>query len=172
MIRRLEQTVYRETQQLDRKILMIVTVAEFPIVLFLVVLLIKGRVAWWVLGVGIAGVATAMMLIGLSRIALRVDDTHLRWAFVPFWWGQTALEDIDHLDVVEISALKQFGGWGPKWRPGVFGLIAKSGGAVEITRKSTKTKLVITSDDPDRLADEILRRVLREEGIEMTGSGE
>lgn len=163
--------MYRETQRMDPALLKLVLALELPAVIIVLAALSQTPSPWWIYLVVAAGLAIGPLIVGVSRIELRLDGSALRWAFVPFWWSQTSLDDIEHLEVVSVQALKDFAGWGPKWKPGAFGLIAKSGGAVEITRKSTKTKLVITSDDPDRLADEILRRVLREEGIPMTETG-
>ncbi len=163
--------MHTETQPMDRAVLKLVLALEIPSVIIVLALLSQTQSAWWIYLIVLAGLALGPLLIGLMRLVVRVDGNEIRWAFSPFARGKVAMDDIEHIEVVEVKAFPEFGGWGPKWRPGRLGMIAKSGGAVEITRRSKKTKIVLTSDDADRLADEILRRLLREEGIPMTETG-
>lgn len=166
-----KQSMHTETQPMDRAVLKLVLALEIPAVVIVLAVLSQTTSPWWIYLVVAGGLAIGPLLIGLTRLVVRVNENEIRWAFAPFARGKVPLDDIEHIEVVEVKAIPEFGGWGPKWRPGRLGMIAKSGGAVEITRRSKKTKLVLTSDDADRLADEILRRLLREEGIPMTDTG-
>lgn len=166
--------MYSEKQMMDRRVFWMIVAIEVPIMLMLVALVATSHPDWWVMLIVLGAGALAPAMMWWGHVRVRLDDTHLRWAFVPFWRGGVALDDIEHIEVVQVCAMRQFGGWGIRGsfgKPARLGLIAKSGGAVEITRRSKKTNLVITSDDPDRLADEILRRVLREEGVAMPETG-
>lgn len=166
--------MYSEKQMMDRRVFWMIVAIEVPIMLMVLALVATSQPDWWVMLIVLGAGALAPAMMWWGHVRVRLDDTHLRWAFVPFWRGGVTLDDIEHIEVVQVCAMRQFGGWGIRGsfgKPARLGLIAKSGGAVEITRRSKKTKLVITSDDPDRLADEILRRVLREEGVEVTETG-
>ncbi|ALG85401.1 DUF1648 domain-containing protein [Gordonia phthalatica] len=56
-------------------------------------------------------------------------------------------DDIERVDVIEIRAIGDFGGYGIRMRGGALGVILRSGPAVEVTRRSNGRRFVVTIGD-------------------------
>ncbi|MEE6280383.1 DUF1648 domain-containing protein [Georgenia sp. MJ170] len=127
-----------------------------------------GRVASWtgaaglvVLAVGLGAVTSswwlgAIMLVPVPLVLLflswrvRVDATGLT---VQSTLGRprqhVPAEEVDHAEVVEVSPLSEFGGWGLRIAPdlhGTVGVVVRSGEAIRVCR-SGERRFVVTVDD-------------------------
>lgn len=56
-------------------------------------------------------------------------------------------DDIENVEIVDIRAIGDFGGYGIRFRGGALGVILRSGPAVEVTRRSNGRRFVITVRD-------------------------
>ncbi|MBM7366442.1 DUF1648 domain-containing protein [Gordonia hydrophobica] len=57
------------------------------------------------------------------------------------------IDDIENVDVVDIRAIGDFGGYGIRLRSGALGIILRSGPAVEVTRRSNGRRVTVTVSD-------------------------
>ncbi|MEM1424411.1 MAG: hypothetical protein AAGH64_10460, partial [Planctomycetota bacterium] len=151
------------TQRLEHTVLYIVLALEVPSVVMCTAILAVSGVPWWVYLITLTGIVSAPVLLLTARLRVRLDDDRLRWSFVPFWRSSVRYGTIEGVEVVEVQAMRDYLGWGPKLgghgaMKGTFGLVARSGGAIRIQRSDKKRDLVITCDDPDALAADLLER--------------
>jgi hypothetical protein len=113
------------------------------IVLFSV--LTRGSALWW-----IAFLPVVIFLLTLSNFAwtIRVDGRGVRMRSalgVPTI--NVPLADIESADVIDVQALAQYGGFGVRWGlNGRFGVILRSGEALEVLRHNGRS-VVVTVDD-------------------------
>lgn len=149
------------TQPMDRRLIIVILALELGSFLMVTtILLVTGSPAW-LLALVLALMATPVLLLWKSRLAVRVADDRLRYTFFPFWRGGVDYQDIERVEVVKVNAMGQFGGWGPKFKLGGkgFGLIARCGSAVRIER-TNKRPVYITIDNADELAIAIMEQVI------------
>lgn len=104
----------------------------------------SGAAGWVVLATGVP-----LVLLVIAALAHRVivDDTGLvvrSMVGVPRW--HVASSDIRAARVVFVNAMGEFGGWGWRWTPGRFGIVTRSGEALQITREDGR-QFVVTVDD-------------------------
>src|SRR5699024_7133164 len=104
---------------------------------------------WWMLAVG--GVLTALAA-AMHSARVTVDQrgvtvqSRLRWPRF-----HTALADISHADVVDVHALRDFGGFGVRIavvgrHKGTRGVVLRSGPAIRLTRVDGGRELVVVED--------------------------
>jgi len=80
---------------------------------------------------------------------VRVDAGGITVRSQPFGWPRTriAASDIASVDTSHVEPLAEFGGWGWRWAPGRnFGVITRSGEAIEVTRRDGR-RFTVTVDD-------------------------
>lgn len=89
-----------------------------------------------------------MCVSGISW-RVRVDPAGLTVRSQPFGWPRTriAASDIASVDTSHVEPLAEFGGYGWRWAPGRnFGVITRSGEAIEVTRRDGR-RFTVTVDD-------------------------
>jgi hypothetical protein len=150
-------------QRFDRKVLALVAALESTSVVLVGGLVFALGVSAWafvvVLGLSLGVFAS----LALMRLRVRLEAAAVRWTWWPFMAGRIAFAAIENVEAITVDAMRDFGGWGPKysWRsPRELGLVAQSGGGVRITRRDGKRPLVITCASPERVAAAILKRVV------------
>lgn len=80
---------------------------------------------------------------------VRVDPSGIVVRSQPFGWPRTRIDaaDIASVGTSTVEPLAEFGGWGWRWAPGRnFGVIARSGEAIEVTRRDGR-RFTVTVDD-------------------------
>lgn len=122
---------------------------------------------WLAAGFAVAGIALvaltkvvvllllAPLLLAFSQYHLRITDTRLTVRGGLFGWPSAhyRLEEIRAVEVTEVHAFREWGGWGLRLRlDGSHGLINRSGPAVELTLDDGK-RFVMTPDDPGPVVD-------------------
>jgi len=58
------------------------------------------------------------------------------------------LEDVARAGVVDITPMRDFGGWGIRIASGRLGIITRKGEALQVERHSKRSAVVVTVDDP------------------------
>ncbi|ROO85553.1 uncharacterized protein DUF1648 [Actinocorallia herbida] len=97
------------------------------------------------------GVAVLVLVATLTTMTfrVRVDGRGLSVVSV---FGlprfRVPLADIASVEVVPVRPLGQFGGWGLRRIPGAFGVVLRTGDALQITRRSGPRFLVTVADAP------------------------
>ena len=101
--------------------------------------------------------ACVLVLPG-SRV--RVDRERLEVSWGPLVRRTIELADVERLEVVHVNAIGDFGGWGPRLSMSFarFGLIARSGPAVEVWSRTRRRSLVLSSGRAEELAAAITAR--------------
>ncbi|WP_158588269.1 DUF1648 domain-containing protein [Galactobacter valiniphilus] len=106
---------------------------------------------WWTA----AGLAALLLAIGLttSSARVRVDASGLTVrGTIGLPRMSVAAEQVEKAEVLPVSAVGQFGGWGWRYFPGSgWGVIMKSGEALVVTKKNGGS-LTVTVDDAARAA--------------------
>lgn len=124
-----------------------VIIAVSATLLILVPALVSG--AWWLLGL-----AAFLVLLMVATFAVRVvvDPTGLRVAG-PLGWPRVRvpIEEVEAVATAEVSALREFGGWGYRVAfsgplVGAKGFVLRSGPAIVVTRRSGRVELVVVDD--------------------------
>ena len=162
---RLRDAPALHTQRLEKTVFYIILALEIPSVVMTFAILIAYNAGAGVMLITMGGILLAPTLLLLARLKVRPDDERLRWSFFPFWRSSVAYDAIEGVEVIEVQAMRDYMGWGPKLAShgsmkGTFGAIARSGGAIRIARTDKKRDLVITCDDPETLAAQILDRAI------------
>lgn len=124
-----------------------VIIAVSATLLILVPALVSG--AWWLLGL-----ATFLVLLMVATFAVRVvvDPTGLR-VTGPLGWPRVRvrIEEVEAVATAEVSAFREFGGWGYRVAfagplVGAKGFVLRSGPAIVVTRSSGRVELVVVDD--------------------------
>ena len=112
--------------------------------------------------VGTLAIIFTLVLSGavvLLRMTTRVEESHVTVRF----WGvrirRVPLRDIVECEAVSVNSLREYGGWGIRWRPGhgwVYNVA--SGGAVRLSLNGGK-RLVIGSQRAKELAEAISKGI-------------
>jgi hypothetical protein len=96
------------------------------------------------------GVAALVLLMvpTLTSVTVRVDASGLSIrGLLGFPRLSAKTQDIERAEVLPVSAMGQFGGWGWRYSPGSgWGVIMRSGEAVQVTR-TNGSSLTVTVDD-------------------------
>jgi len=110
-----------------------------------------GEQPLWVIVLPVAIVAAVYGL--LNPMTVRVTATDLRVEFGHFGWPRWrfAMEEIRDAQVIEFSALRDWGGWGIRTRRGGLCLNERGNTGVQFTHRGRT--IVVGSDDPHRLLD-------------------
>lgn len=95
-------------------------------------------------------IAVAVILVIATSVAfhVRIDEAGLTVRSilgVPRF--HVPADDIEKVDVTDIRAIGDFGGYGIRVHKGALGVILRSGPAVEVTRRSNGRRFVVTIDD-------------------------
>ncbi|WP_171162469.1 DUF1648 domain-containing protein [Streptomyces sp. I05A-00742] len=105
-----------------------------------------GLTAGWGSGLVMLGVGGLLLALPGARVTV---DRHGLTA-VPLWTPRPrlriGLDRVESADSRGISALREFGGWGYRARPGRSGLVLRSGDALVI-RLTTGSEFVVTVDE-------------------------
>jgi hypothetical protein len=113
--------------------------------ILLYTVLARGSGNWW-----IAFLPVLIFLIALSNFAwtIRVDARGLRMrSALGIPTISVPLADIESADVIDVQALAQYGGFGVRWGlNGRFGVILRSGEALQVLRHDRRS-VVVTVDD-------------------------
>lgn len=99
--------------------------------------------------VGVVFVVVVAASVTSTAFHVRVDDNGLtvRSEFgLPKF--NVPLADIASAEEIFVNPMGMFGGWGMRWAPGRFGVVLRSGPAIEVTRHSGK-QFVVTVDDAE-----------------------
>lgn len=95
----------------------------------------------------VAAVVTVLAIATTTAFHVRVDATGLT---VRSWLGlprfQVRIGDVDQASVVDINGIGDFGGFGVRWMPGRFGVVLRTGEALQVQRRSGKV-FAVTVDD-------------------------
>ncbi|MFP4229986.1 MAG: hypothetical protein ACLFRK_02495 [Candidatus Nanohaloarchaea archaeon] len=90
-----------------------------------------------------------VLLVYAARLETRIENGKLCYRFFPFHLKEreVGLEDSE-ASVEEYSPLKEFGGWGLRWRPGKFAFSTSGRQAIRIERSGSRD-LVIGTQKPE-----------------------
>ncbi|GAA5029097.1 DUF1648 domain-containing protein [Microbacterium fluvii] len=117
--------------------------------------LVLVAIAMWIFGAPL-GAAVLISILALVMVALaattvvfhvRVDADGLTVtsiAGLPRF--RVGLSDIVEVGVSQVNPMGEFGGWGLRSAPGRFGIVLRTGEAIEVTRRSGR-RFVVTVDD-------------------------
>ena len=150
----------RWTMPLDRMVFLIICALEIGSIFMIIGIFIYTKQPPWLFAVAIGAILIGPGIILAARLTVTLDEHRLRWVFFPFWRGSVPYDTIENVEICTLDAIRDFGGWGPKFVKGHTGLIAASGRGVVITRSDKKRKLVISCTEPESLTLELLRRVV------------
>ncbi|MGC5168597.1 DUF1648 domain-containing protein [Luteimicrobium sp. DT211] len=117
------------------------------VVLGTTILVVAVAVATQLWGLLAVAAVLTVLLLSMSSFHVRVSAAGLTVRSV-FGWPRTTVpaDEVERADVVEVSALREFGGYG--WRlgrGGRLGVVVRSGEALEVTRTGGRS-LVVTVD--------------------------
>lgn len=157
------------TQRIERTVVMVVLAIEVPSIVMVVAVFLHSSAPLWAALVTAGAMLGVPLLLARSRLVVRLEDERLRWTFFPFWRGSVAYANVVAAEVVEVQAMRDFGGWGPKFGMSksmkrTAGAIARSGPAVRVQRSGRKRDLVLTCDHADELCAALLERALHAQG--------
>lgn len=100
--------------------------------------------AWIMVAIGLL---LALLTLSFSRFHVRADATGLSVRSALGWPHlRVRLADITAVEVRDINAMGDFGGWGWRLGPGSQGLITRSGPALWVERRAGRA-VVVTVDD-------------------------
>ncbi|CAL4860134.1 DUF1648 domain-containing protein [Microbacterium sp. MM2322] len=109
-----------------------------------VVLLADPAASWVSLGVV---VLLVMILVTTVRFHIRVDPDGLTAVSAVGWPRiHVPIADVAAAEVVEVSPMGEFGGWGIRWSSQGKGLVLRTGEGVRVQRRDGRT-LTVTVDD-------------------------
>lgn len=102
--------------------------------------------AVWITG-GVT-VLLALLVASTTVFHVRVDDDGLAVTSAVGWpRTRVPLDDVAAAAAVEVDPMAEFGGWGMRWAPGGrFGVVLRTGEAIEVTRRSGRTFVVTVAD--------------------------
>lgn len=109
---------------------------------------VLGQPTVWILVAATFSVVT----LGLTMLVFRVtvDDAGLTVrGFLGWPTFRVAATDVDSARVIEVNPFADFGGWGMRWAGGRFGIVVRTGTAIEVRRTNGKI-FVVTVDDAER----------------------
>jgi hypothetical protein len=144
----------------DRRLLIVVACFEVGTLAMVTALLLAKGGPIWALGVVYASILASVLLIASMKTVVRFDERALRLSFPPIYWKSIPWDDIADAEPVTAQAMRDAGGWGPKWRRGSTWLIARDGPAVRITRASGRRPIVFSVPDGEAAAIRILERAV------------
>ncbi|MCA0337510.1 MAG: DUF1648 domain-containing protein [Actinobacteria bacterium] len=111
----------------------------------LVVLGVLGVAVWPILAV-IALTAVLLVSTATFRVTVGIEGLWVR-SIVGWPRFHVPLEEVAHAEVVEVSPMREFGGWGLRGDlKGRFGVVLRKGPALEVTR-GDKSRFVVTVDE-------------------------
>lgn len=123
-------------------------------------ILYLGESPLWLTLVTLGIILTATLFTVLVRFSIDANDKQLKLGFRLLPVGKTlAYADIETIEVIDIHAIGDFGGWGYRYNPftGTIGYIMEGEKGIMLTTKAGK-KIAFTVRDMDRLL-----RVLRQQ---------
>lgn len=98
-------------------------------------------------GLGVTALVVGALLACTTVFRVRADSAGLTVrSAVGLPRFRVRLEDIASVGVVRIEGLGDYGGWGLRWLPDRFGVVLRSGEALEIVRRSGR-RFAVTVDD-------------------------
>lgn len=95
----------------------------------------------------IVAVVVALAIATTTAFHVRVDATGLTvrsWIGVPRF--QVPIGDIEQASVIDIHGIGDFGGFGVRWMPDRFGVVLRTGEALQVQRRSGRL-FAVTVDD-------------------------
>ncbi|AYF96967.1 DUF1648 domain-containing protein [Protaetiibacter intestinalis] len=100
-------------------------------------------------------VAVPVLLLAMCAIGTvwraRVDAGGLTVRSAPFGWPRVRIpvDEVAAVTTGHVEPLSDFGGWGWRWAPGGgFGVVSRSGEAIQVTRRDGR-RFVVTVDDAE-----------------------
>ena len=110
----------------------------------------------WFTGDATAGLVVAVVFVVVATASVTSTAFHVRideeGLTVRSEFGlpkfNVPLADIASAEEIFVSPMGMFGGWGMRWAPGRFGVVLRTGPAIEVTRHSGK-QFVVTVDDAE-----------------------
>lgn len=151
-----DDALFTETQRLwgCRPVLVLLGVVVLIATGVLAAFGVQTPAAAWglVLGFVVLVLIQAGVLSWGIRTRVDPDGVHVRGMPVPFPSWQIKPSDIAWVERITVSALREWGGWGPRWKPTV-GMAALFSGpdAVRLMLASGQVR-VISTRQPDELA--------------------
>lgn len=142
-----ERAVWMRTTSIGRGAGVGIVLATLAVVVAAVVGYLSGAPAAtvWLL----AGVAAVMVVLSATTLAfhVRVDESGLEARSVlglPRF--RVPLAQVTGVAAVQVNPVGEFGGWGIRLVPGRFGIVMRTGQAIEVRRESGR-RFVVTVDD-------------------------
>jgi len=159
-----EIPLFEDSQPWPRWLAIFAAVACAGVILFCSILagqqiqrLQSGQPAPGALGIVVALVFVSLMEAGVifffltGRLVVRVFSNRLTVQVIPLPGRTVPFEQIERVELGGINALREFGGWGVRWRPGAIGYVIGGRQAVQIWLKSGR-RIVIAYDRSEELA--------------------
>lgn len=129
------------------------------VVLGIALILVWGVVAlMWVSGapvpvivlMGFVALAVTAAVSASTAFHMRVDASGLGVVGLLGWPRvRVRAGDIATVEVVQVSPLGEFGGWGYRFSLGVTGVVVRAGEGIRVTRRSNGRAFVVTVDDAE-----------------------
>jgi len=141
-----ERAVWFGSATIGRAAITAITIACLVVSGAAIVLWISGEAAaaWIATAVAVVLIALAIMT---TAFRVRIDDdglTVVSVAGVPRF--HVPLGDIAAVAVRDVNPMGEFGGWGMRSAPGRFGVVMRTGPALDVERRSGR-RFVVTLDD-------------------------
>lgn len=158
-----EQAVWLQTVSMSgvaMAVMIIAVVSSFAILAFAVVVAEPSPETWII---GLTALLVSAASIAMTVFHVRVDGAGFTVRSALGWPRTTVpTAEIASVEVVQVSPLGDFGGWGWRYNPGYGqGIVLRAGDALRVTRTNGK-KLTVTVDDAATAA--ALLRGLQERG--------
>ena len=141
-----ERAMWVRTTAMNRAGMVAIVASIVALAIGTVVVAATGSTVWWVmLGVTVLLVILAVTTCGFR---VRVDDrglvVHSPIGFPRF---TVPLAEVEAVTVRNVNPTAEFGGWGIRLAPdGSFGIVLRSGEALQVTRRNGR-RFVVTVDD-------------------------
>lgn len=125
------------------------------VILFLltstVALMAEAITFWWIPGTLTVIALLAFLLIATYRV--RIDGNGVEARGLMKWpVYRIPVEQVEKVQVIEVSPFSEFGGWGLRSAPGRFGIVLRQGEGIEIHRRRHDRTFVLTVDDAENAA--------------------
>ena len=110
----------------------------------------------WVPGLEALASVASVGWFAWGRLVVRVEPEALEVRFTPFVRRRVPLGEISSWQVVTYRPVRDYGGWGIRWRPGGWAYTVSGDRGVRVRLKDGR-EILVGSRRPEELADAIAR---------------
>ena len=95
-------------------------------------------ILWFLFGVIVP------LLFYIMKFKIELNHEKLNLEFSPLYKKQIAIKEIESLEAVSVSPLRDFGGWGIRINKGKTGIIVKGKNGVEVRLRNREIYVIVT----------------------------